>query len=1469
VRIKLTLMRPGGSSVDLVVTADTAATVGQLAGAIADRDPAAKTPVAPGPLSLDLVNGHGRTSIDPLVTLGDSQLRSGSTVIVTAAEQAATAAPRAAAAVVRVTVGPDAGKAFSLAVGTSLVGRNSDCEIRLSDPLVSRHHAKLHVTDTVEVVDLGSANGVMVGGGLISRAVLRHGDEVVIGDTTFGAEMVLGTAAESDSAVEMFNRSPRLDPDFVGTDLSLPEPPDRFSNQRIPILPLIAPVFVGALLYLITRTLTSLAFVALSPVMLLANIVESRLGGRRAYRNALEEFHSDLEALDEQIAVLVHQEQTQRSAEHPDTSQCLLAARDRTPLLWTRRPGTTRFLSLRLGLANLPSRIRLEMPRRGKATKDVWAELEEFTAQRATVEGVPAVAAFTETGSLGVAGPAEPAQSVARALLAQAVTLHSPAELVLCALVPSDRSATWDWLKWLPHSSSAHSPIGTDQLACDPASAGQLVSALEDLVAQRRDAKDDAGPVVLVFVDDAPPVDRSRLVKLASDGPAGGVYLLWLAPSRALLPGTCGVFLDVDGGGPDAVAGYLDTGTAVTPVTCESISAAQVAELARSLAPLIDSGAPLDDDSDLPASISWLELHGRELASSSAAVIERWVESSSLVTGRYAPPAGRGRPGSLRAVLGQNAGEPHIVDLRANGPHALVGGTTGSGKSELLQSWILGMAAAHSPQRVNFLLVDYKGGSAFSECVRLPHTIGLVTDLTPHLVRRALISLLAELRYREKLFGQKRAKDLIELETRGDPEAPPSLVIVVDEFAALVQEVPEFVDGVVNVAQRGRSLGLHLILATQRPAGVIKDNLRANTNLRLALRVADEDDSMDVLGSPIAAGFDPALPGRSVSKTGPGRLVPFQAAYVGGWTAEDVQPPRISLQELTLGRGAVWDEPDSGVTDGVDLGPTDIRRVVDVVVQAHALAELPAPRKPWRPELAHAYDLAKLPSPRRDDELVFGVRDDPENQDQPAAVFHPDRHGNLVVYGTGGSGKSTLLRTVAIAAGFAIRGGPCHVYALDFGARGLDMLEVLPHVGSVITGSDHERITRLLGDLRAMVDERAARYATVNAGTINAYRERGDAPDEPRILLLVDGLAAFRSAYEVGDRSRWFDLFVSLATDGRPVGLNVLLTADRPGAVPSALGSSLPYRVVCRLADDNDYGMLGAPGDILDHASPPGRALVGDDEIQVAVLGGNPDVLQQASAISELALAMTQAGVGAAPAVGRLTDRISIPELPVQLDGEPVIGVLGATLTVGGFNPRGSFLIAGPPGSGRTTALMATLESLRRWRSGLAYHYVGSQRSALAGLPLWTTSATSPQQAAELATTLVPQIRAGAGELAHIVVIESVADFLNGMADFPLQELAKAVIDAGQLLLCEGETSSVSGSYQLLQYAKSGRAGLALQPEQIDGTSVFRTAFPRLSRAEFPPGRGLLVGRRSPQVIQVAMPTDALLVMGTSTHSET
>jgi S-DNA-T family DNA segregation ATPase FtsK/SpoIIIE len=783
----------------------------------------------------------------------------------------------------------------------------------------------------------------------------------------------------------------------------------------------------------------------------------------------------------------------------------------------------------------------------------------------------------------------------------------------------------------------------------------------------------------------------------------------------------------------------------------------------------------------------------------------------------------------------------------------LIGGTTGSGKSELLQSWILSLATLNSPQRVTFLLVDYKGGSAFSECRDLPHTVGLVTDLTPHLVRRALTSLRAEIRYRETLLHRKAAKDLVSLERTGDPETPPSLIIVVDEFAALTQEVPEFIDGVIDVAQRGRSLGLHLILGTQRPAGVIKGNLRANTNLRIALRVADAEDSMDVLGARDAAAFDASVPGRAMSRNGPSQLVPFQAAYVGGWTADVAPPPKIEISTFGFGAKSEWEDPAETSVESGDRGPTDIQRLVRSLDEANRIAHIPSPRLPWLPELAPVYDLTALHCTR--DELVFGVADDPAHQQQPTVAFRPELDGSLAVFGTGNSGKSAFLRTIAFAAANSAREELCHVYGLDFGSRGLQMLEALPHVGSIVTGGDTERVGRLLTMLRELIDERATRFAKAGVGTLSAYRS-ANGSEEPRVFLLVDGMGAFRTAYEVPEHARLFDSFLSIAADGRSVGVHVVIAADRPNALPMALASQVQRRVVLRLADANDYSMFGLPADVIDRTSPPGRGLFGDLEIQVAVLGPSADPTQQAIEVERLAEAMRKDGIEAAPPVGRLSDSTSLGDLPVEVLGMPVFGLSGVTLGPVTFEPRGTFTVAGGPASGRTTTVATLVSAVRRWNPESPLYYLGNRRSRLVSAFPWSGSAVDVEGISTLASDLsrILEAKRDATSTPTVLVIEGILDFQNSPADAHLQELIKVAVDNGHFVVTKGDPAALGGPFPLLTRARMSRCGIVLQPDSGDGL-LLRTQFPaRLRRADFPPGRGLLVVRGGvPEMVQVAM----------------
>ena len=483
------------------------------------------------------------------------------------------------------------------------------------------------------------------------------------------------------------------------------------------------------------------------------------------------------------------------------------------------------------------------------------------------------------------------------------------------------------------------------------------------------------------MIDETCPVERRRLMPLIEAGRDTGIFFLWVTSARHRLPKACGAVVEIDPDHVTARTGFTGSGPdrRPDPLGGDVARSTPRPSPATSRRSSTSPGA-INDDSEIPSAVAFAELYGgAHILDDPTSILELWQQHE----GGHADHG-------LRVVVGMQAGAPFVLDVRQDGPHALVAGTTGAGKSEFLQSFVVGLATMHSPERVTFLLVDYKGGAAFKECVALPHTVGLVTDLDRNEVRRALISLNAELHHRELLLQKADAKDLLEMERKGHPETPPSLLIVVDEFAALAKEVPEFVDGVVDVALRGRSLGLHLVLATQRPAGVITGQIRANTNLRIALRMAADDESADVVGSPVAAAIERRLPGRAVARIGPQELVPFQSAYVGGHTMADVQAPMVSAAPVRLRpRHARWPR-----SDGSSCRPTTRATSSDSSSPTAAPSTCSArraPRRPWLPPLAPSYELGRLPR-SADDGVDRARRQRPARPPAAGARPLPTRH---------------------------------------------------------------------------------------------------------------------------------------------------------------------------------------------------------------------------------------------------------------------------------------------------------------------------------------------------------------------------------------------------------------------------------------------------------------------------------------------
>ncbi len=630
--------------------------------------------------------------------------------------------------------------------------------------------------------------------------------------------------------------------------------------------------------------------------------------------------------------------------------------------------------------------------------------------------------------------------------------------------------------------------------------------------------------------------------------------------------------------------------------------------------------------------------------------------------------------------------------MRHDGPHALVGGTTGAGKSELLQTIVASLAANHPPNRLTFLLVDYKGGAAFKDAVHLPHTVGFVTDLDGHLVHRALVSLNAELRYREHLMRDFGVKDLIEMERRFPDQAPPSLLLVVDEFASLAKELPEFVDGVVNVAQRGRALGIHMILATQRPAGSINDNIRANTNLRIALRFNDETDSTDVIGQRDAALLPRTLKGRGFARLGQADLTEFQVAYAGGHTAGGAARGSGPLLVHDIKLGEVQ-RPRSAPGAEQDLGPSDLQVLVEAVRAAAAQSGIPPQRPPWLPALPTLLPLGTLAALGKDVALL-GLADIPDEQAQRPRAWDLEADGNLLVFGASGMGKTTLLRSIALDLSQRHSPDEIHLYGLDFATRGLQPLAALPHTGSVVNGDDIERVQRLVVMIEREIARRKNAFAQAGASTLSEFRRAGGTM--ARMVVLLDSWGGFTSTFEKIDFGEWSERVTRLVGEGRPLGIHWVITADRRTAIGLTLLTTVGSRVIMKMADDDEYTSLGVDGRIAKVASlPPGRCFIGaSTEVQLALPGDDPTGDGQSSFIEREGSRLgAQFPSSRVPRIGSLATMVPFGDLQQPAPGCAALGIGQSDLATVAVASGWRLLVAGNEGRSSWGCVIVTRAS--------------------------------------------------------------------------------------------------------------------------------------------------------------------------------
>lgn len=1108
-----------------------------------------------------------------------------------------------------------------------------------------------------------------------------------------------------------FQRTPRRYPVVPQDKIELPAPaaapPVPTTSLLAIALPVVATVGGFALIFWVSANsniagglnpMTALAFSA--PLMFASYLVGfiTYFGQKREYRRKMAEretryrtfLHSQRQALQQAI----HLQQEELTLANPAPSACVQRAETRDRLLWSRTPQDNDFLAIRLGTGTVPAGVEIKPPPWNPvlAPDPLITEAHTITHDFMTVENAPILISLRTAGVLGIGGPRSATLSAARTAILNLATHHSPDEVKIIAVYPAQEAAEWAWLRWLPHTWSDDRQ--QRYLASDRAGVHRLLTSLYETLNRRRPA--GAGPLAvplpaLVFFLSEPALFENEplIPLLLGQGPARGAYTVFLAEAHAL-PQNCQAIVQ-----PATHQIQQTQVVAPTPYLPDDVPVALMQRLAHALAPL--RLQRLATPSEIPSTVPLLALLGADTVED-VNVLQRWRDSLPFK--------------SLAVPLGIGAGDELLrLDLheRGHGPHGLVAGATGSGKSELLQTLIASIAAHFDPREVVLVLVDYKGGGMANVFAQLPHLVGTITNLQGNLALRALTALKSELQRRQTLLAGAGVTTIDDYQQRYRhrqvPDPLPHLILIVDEFAELKAEQPDFIKELIGAVRIGRSLGVHLILATQKPAGVVDEQIWGNARFRLCLRVERPEDSREVIKRPEAA--DITTPGRAYLQVGNDEIFEL---FQSGWGGAGYAPAVLGRRAPPILRVVALDGARQSLHRLGPAGGTDPESQLQILVHyIHRIATAAGYRRlpgPWLPPLPAllALDEIRPPDgwngqtwapPRTWISPVIGLVDDPAHQRQaPLAV--PLAEGHLAIYGQPGMGKTTLVQTLVTALVQDHSPQDVSLYLLDFGSRLLSRFAPLPHVGGIILPDDSEKLNRLLRLLLHTLNSRKDEFTRARVSTLPAFREAMHDP-MPAFVIVIDNYPALTALYPDAEEA-----LLPIAREGANFGLHLVLTSTAP--VRTRIGNNLTLALTFALTDRGEYSSIVGRTGGLEPPPDPGRGLVKGNpplEFQAALPIGGPNEATRSRALEILItdLAAAWRGPRAQP-VAVLPERVPLDQL---LTGLPASDLLAVPLGIDtddltpftvSLRDGPHFLITGLVQSGKTTLLQSWLLAL-------------------------------------------------------------------------------------------------------------------------------------------------------------------------------
>ncbi len=1075
---------------------------------------------------------------------------------------------------------------------------------------------------------------------------------------------------------------------------------------------------------------------------------------------------------------------------HPDPAALPAIAEDRTRI-WEHGSGDPRFLHVRYGVCHQPLSLELQPPESApidQVDPAAASALHRLLVVHRLQPDLPASVDLRAFDRIEVCGPEEPARSLARAMICSAAAFQAPEHLAVAVLTTEQNLTHWDWVKWLPHGQSAQQSDAVGPRRMVSTSLDELASMLPaDLSERPRFGAEErpATPHILLVIDGAelPPGNHT----VPPDG-VHGVTVLDLPVRWDELEDATRLRLQfegaelVDGRYPVQALRLRDE---VIRAKVDHCSLATAEAFARRLTPLHTVSGVVEStteagagDADFMELLALGDVHRFEPD-------QAWQQRPAR--DRLRVPIGTGDGGAVVHLDIKESAQQGM------GPHGLVIGATGSGKSEFLRTLVLGLAMTHSPEHLNMVLVDFKGGATFAGMSELPHVSAVITNLAQELtlVDRMQDALSGEMVRRQELLREAgnfaSIRDYEKARATGEPLEPlPSLFIVVDEFSEMLAAKPEFIDLFVAIGRLGRSLGLHLLLASQRLEEGRLRGLESHLSYRVGLRTFSAQESRAVLGVPDAYELPP-IPGLAYLKPDPTTMLRFKAAYVSGPPSGRVRVRRdeggklqgilpFTISEV-LKLDVPVDDPEPEPTP-VDTG--DQQSLLDIAVD-HMVGHGPAAHQVWLPPLDVPDTLDELmPDLAVDPQLglvsqewralgglvvPLGTVDRPREQRRDTlSVDLSGGAGHLAVVGGPRSGKSTTLRSVVAGMSLTTTPQESQFFVLDFGGGTFSGMTGLPHMAGVGTRSEPDVVSRIIAEVTGIVDRREKYFRANGIDSIETYRTRraqGRADDGyGDVFLVIDGWSTLRADFD--------DLELEiqqLSTRGLTFGLHIVAATSRWADFRAAMRDMFGSRLELRLGDPLD-SEIDRRISALVPQNRPGRGLVSSKLHFLTALpriDGDPRAETLGDGVDDLVRRVTEAWTGpAGPKLRLLPERITLDDVRAQAgvpatmaDAEKgahplVVGINEKELAPVSLDPdvEPHLLILGDGQSGKSSILRGLAREIMRTRTPQqAQLVVVDYRRALLGevpdeyLLNYLTSATQAQPALrDLATYLENRI---------------------------------------------------------------------------------------------------------------------------------